>query len=179
MLMLVLMWTGMVIGCIILLVVVIGFASPRVATISRSVEVNATPEEVFPQLNNLKNFVEHWSPWTAKDPNASHTYNNIPEGTGAQYSWEGDRKKVGAGTMKITESERNKRVRTSLYFKGRGHAFANMHVEASGNGRSKVTWNFEGDNGNNPFGRLMGRFMDKLLGPDYEKGLNNLKAYFG
>ena len=36
-------------------------------------------------------------------------------------------------------------------------------------------WDFKGDMGMNPAGRLMGRMMDKFLGPDYEKGLDNLK----
>ena len=164
-----------VIGGIIFLVLVFGFLSPRMATVQRSVQVNATAEEVFPYLNNLKMFVDHWSPWTEKDPSAAHEYNDIAEGVGAFYSWKGEPKKVGEGSMKIVESETNKRVKTHLHFKGRGDAFASFIVDEAGDG-IKVTWDFESDSGMNPISRIFGRFMDKFLGPDYENGLSKLKA---
>ena len=47
--------------------------------------------------------------------------------------------------------------------------------EPSGTG-TKVTWTNEGDVGNNFMGRLFRPFFDKLMGPDFEKGLNRLKA---
>lgn len=162
---------------VILIMVLIGFASPRVAKMQRSIEINTNVDKVWPQLNNLKNFVDNWSPWTEKDPNAVHTFNDVSEGVGNAYTWKGAPKKVGEGSMEIVESEVNKKVRTSLEFKGRGKAIASFYVEDAGDGKIKVTWDFAGDNGNNPIARLFGRFMDKFLGPDYETGLNKLKSY--
>jgi uncharacterized protein YndB with AHSA1/START domain len=162
------------VGAIVLIVLLFGFASPRVATMERSVTINAPAEKVFPYLNNLKNFVDNWSPWSEKDPNATHEYNDIASGVGAFYSWKGEPKKVGEGSMKIVECEENKRVKTLLSFKGRGDAFAGWTVVDNGDS-VKVTWDFEADNGMNPVGRIFGRFMDKFLGPDYENGLNKLK----
>lgn len=162
------------VGVLILLLLLIGFTSPRVATMERSILIKASENDIFPYLNNLKSFVDHWSPWTEKDPNAKHVYNEIAKGIGAHYSWKGEPKKVGEGSMEIIESELNKRVKTLLNFKGRGAAFAAWTVKNAGD-HSKVTWNFESDNGMNPVGRIFGRFMDKFLGPDYEKGLNKLK----
>ena len=161
-------------GGLVALFLIIGFASPRVARMNRSIQIDSTPEKIFPYLNNLKSFVDNWSPWTEKDPNAAHEYNDVAEGVGAFYSWKGEPKKVGEGSMKILESEENKRVKTYLTFKGRGDALATFHVAPSGDG-VKVTWDFEADNGMNPMGRFFGRFMDKFLGPYYEAGLANLK----
>ena len=161
-------------GGIVVLFLLVGFTSPRYARMNRTIQINASAEQVFPYLNNLKTFVDTWSPWTEKDPNAAHEYNDIAEGQGAFYSWKGEPKKVGEGSMKILESETNKHVKTHLSFKGRGDAQAGWTIAESGDG-VKVTWDFESDNGMNPMGRFFGRFMDKFLGPDYEAGLNNLK----
>ena len=94
-------------GGLVALFLIIGFASPRVARMNRSIQINSTPEKIFPYLNNLKSFVDNWSPWTEKDPNAAHEYNDVAEGVGAFYSWKGEPKKVGEGSMKILESEEN------------------------------------------------------------------------
>ena len=41
---------------------------------------------------------------------------------------------------------------------------------------TRVTWTNEGDMGANPVNRYFGLFMDRLVGPDFEGGLKNLKA---
>ena len=165
-----------VVGGIVLLVLVIGFTSPRMAKMNRTIEINANSERIFTEMDSLKNFVDNWSPWTAKDPDAKHEYNEVLTGVGAKYSWVGNKKKVGSGTMEIVESESNKRVKTLLRFNGRGDAYASWYIESIGENKCKVTWDFESDNGNNPVGRIFGRMMDKFLGPDYEAGLSALKA---
>ena len=67
-------------GGIILLILLIGFTSPRISKMNRSVVIEASEAEIFPYLNNLKTFVDKWSPWTEKDPNATHNYNDVAEG---------------------------------------------------------------------------------------------------
>lgn len=163
---------------LVLLVIVYGFTRPRMAKISRSAVVKATPDVVFPYLESLKMFVENWSPWTDKDPNAVHEYNDIEKGEGAAYSWKGAPKKVGEGSMKITKVIELEEVHTDLEFKGRGKAKAIFYLEPVDDDRAEVIWTFESDNGNNPIGRIFGAMMDRFLGPDYEKGLNNLRNIF-
>jgi len=165
-----------VVGTIALLVLVVGFASPRVARFKKSTEIAAPPAKVFPYLNSVKRFSDEWSPWTGKDPAAKHTFSGPAEGVGARHAWEGDPKKVGSGTMEITESVPDQRVKAHLAFKGRGEADAGWTLEDLGGGRSRVTWDFEADNRNNPIARIFGRLMEKFIGPDYEKGLAKLKS---
>lgn len=163
-------------GLLVAFVLGFGFASPRVARMKRSIEIAAPPEKIWPNLNNLRNFVERWSPWSEKDPQAKHAFNEIAEGVGATFSWIGDPKKSGEGTMKITRSEPMTRVVSHLAFKGRGEADAGWTLEDLGGGRSRVTWDFEADNGMNPLARIFGRLIEKFLGPDYEQGLAKLKS---
>lgn len=39
----------------------------------------------------------------------------------------------------------------------------------------KVVWSDAGDLGMNPLSRWFGLFLDRMIGPDFEKGLSNLK----
>ena len=64
-----------------------------------------------------------------------------------------------------------------MEFTGQGEAISNFILTAKDSASTKLVWTFESDNGLNPFSRWMGLFMDKMLGPDYEKGLANMKAY--
>ncbi|MFT7613872.1 MAG: hypothetical protein ACI9J3_002852 [Parvicellaceae bacterium] len=158
---------------IVIILVIIGFLSPRFAKMQRTVTVKASASAIFPKLNNMQEFVK-WSPWTDKDPDAKHTYSGPESGLGCKYDWVGDKKKVGSGSMEIIESIENKRVNSTLKFHGRSDAEAGWTIVDNGES-CEVTWDFKGDMGSNPAGRLMGRMMDKFLGPDYQKGLENLK----
>ena len=169
----VLLW---VVAVLVLGVLVIGFTSPRITRMKRSIEIAAPPAKIFPRLNSVKRFSDEWSPWTEKDPAAKHAFTGPGEGVGSKHAWEGHPKKVGSGTMEITESVPNQRVKAHLAFKGRGEADAGWSLEDLGGGRSRLTWDFEADNRNNPIARIFGRLMEKFIGPDYEKGLAKLKA---
>ena len=169
----ILLWVVGSFAGIIVILTIIGFMSPRYAEMSRSIEIDASPENIFPRLNSMREFVK-WSPWTEKDPNARHEYEGPDSGIGSKYTWEGDKKTVGSGIMEIIESVENKRVNSTLQFNGRSNAEAGWTINTEGD-TTTVTWDFKGDMGSNPAGRLMGRMMDKFLGPQYEEGLQNLK----
>jgi hypothetical protein len=53
-------------------------------------------------------------------------------------------------------------------------ASGDLTFTPDGNG-TKVAWSINGDGGMNPIFRWFGLFMDKLVGPDFEAGLKNLK----
>jgi hypothetical protein len=168
-------WIGIGLLGLAFIVLIIGFLMPRKAYMKREIQINTDKQTVFGYANNLKKFVEHWSPWTEKDPDMETTYEGAEEGVGAVYSWKGDPKKVGYGTMKIIASEEPNKVVNFLSFGGRGDAEVSVIIEeGSGNG-VKVTWEYSADNGYNPIGRIFGSMMDKFLGPDFEQGLKNLK----
>ncbi len=61
-----------------------------------------------------------------------------------------------------------------LDFGPKGSASVGLHVETADQG-SRVTWAFDQDFGSNLIGRYFALILDGLIGPEYEKGLNNLQ----
>jgi effector-binding domain-containing protein len=100
-------------------------------------------------------------------------YNEIPAGAGAGYKWASANSKVGSGDMTITSSTQDS-ISTAMNFMENGIARGKF-VFAKKDSTTKVTWIMESNLGMNPIGRIYGLFMDTLLGPDFEKGLANLK----
>src|SRR5687767_6264783 len=73
--------------------------------VARSATIAAPPSDVFARVNDLHAW-EAWSPWAKLDPNMKQAYAGPAAGTGASYSWAGN-KNVGEGRMTITESRPN------------------------------------------------------------------------
>jgi hypothetical protein len=48
-------------------------------------------------------------------------------------------------------------------------------LEPAGGG-TRVTWTNTGDTGGNPLKHYLAASMDRMVGPDFEQGLANLKA---
>lgn len=157
----------------IALLAAISFALPGAVTVQRSITVNASPEKIFPLVNDLRKFNE-WSPWAPRDPKAVFEFNGPEAGVGASMTWQSEKSDVGSGTMEIIESEAPKRVLTALDFGEKGWANSRFVLEPSGGG-TKVTWGFETEFGNNPVKRWMGLMFDSWIGADYEEGLKRLK----
>ncbi|MCB9235815.1 MAG: SRPBCC family protein [Bacteroidia bacterium] len=161
-----------VIGAVFTLLMMV--IAPNQAKIERTTTINAALPVVFNQVNNVKNW-QKWSPWYEKDTTAKYTFSENPEGTGAWFSWEGN-KDVGSGKLTHTSVEGMARIEDEMDFGEMGKANASFTFEEA-EGGTKVTWGFLGDKvGVNPLGRLFNLLMDGLLGPDYEKGLAKLKT---
>lgn len=160
---------GLIIG-----LVAAAYILPREVPVIRSIVIDAPPEEIFPYVNSLQRAAE-WSPWLGIDPDVELTYSGPDEGVGNSLSWVSDHPNVGSGQQEITASEPNERVVSSLDFGDMGLATAQFTLERDGDG-TKVVWGLLADMGMNPIGRWMGLMMDGWVGPDYEKGLANLKA---
>lgn len=147
---------------------------PSAFRIARSTTINATPEQIFAFLNDFHQW-ELWSPWEKLDPTMKKTYGAAATGVGATYAWEGN-KKVGRGSMEITESESPKRVCIALNFFApiKANNKCEFTLTSKGEG-TEVVWAMTGNNG--LMARVMGVVMnmDKLVGKDFEKGLAELK----
>ena len=144
-------------------------------TVVRTASVDAPPERVYEQLVDFHNWT-NWSPWEDVDPDLSRTYSGAESGTGAVYEWSGNRK-AGQGRMEIVEAVEPSLVRIDLRFikplKSKTDSVFEVVPEGAG---SHVTWRMTGPR---PFIlKVMNIFtsMDKMIGPDFEKGLARLKA---
>ena len=80
--------------------------------LSRSANIAAPPGKVFPYINDFHNW-EAWSPWAKLDPACKNAFEGAPAGTGAIFSWAGN-KKVGEGRMTIMESRPTDLIRIKI-----------------------------------------------------------------
>lgn len=162
---------GVILALLIVVVGVVGVMLPKEYGLERSIVINASPEAIFPYVNNLEKNKE-WSPWEEEDSTIKETLGEIKEGLGATSSWESENS--GSGSMKIVESVPYSLIVNELDFGEMGTATGKWTFEVVENG-TKTTWFFDGeatDIGSKIFGAMIGSFM----GPQYEKGLKNLKA---
>jgi len=150
---------------VIIVLVGVAYMLPREAHVERSIVIDRPVATVFPLLNSLKRFNE-WSPWAQYDSNMKMTFSGPDSGPGAAMHWAGN-SKVGTGDEIITESIPDKRVSMDLSFGEMG---------TSDGSSTTVVWTLDASVGNNPIGRYMGLLMDKMVGPDYERGLASLKS---
>lgn len=174
--MIVLAWIGISLFGLALIFVIIGFTKPRMAYMKREILISSDKQTVFSYANDLKKFVEHWSPWTERDPNMETLFEGPAQGVDSVYKWKGDKKKVGYGLMKITSVDEPNKVVYFLSFGGKGDTEVSVQIEEVSSTEVKVIWDYSADNGNNPMARIFGSMMDKFLGPDFETGLKKLKA---
>ena len=163
---------GISLVAIVLLIAIVGLFLPSTVSLERSIVVNASAEKTYEQINTLKNW-EQWNPFLKMDPQSKISYNNIPSGPGATYTWAG--KKTGEGTMTILNTTPYSSVKFQLEFKGQGLSQSEFRLEESG-ATTKVTWAFSSSIGNNPFTRVFWTFGTKMMGDAFDSGLNDLKT---
>ena len=160
---------------VVVIFVIVVATRPSEFRVSRSVTMNAPAAAIFPHVNELKKW-EPWSPWMKLDPNAKSTFEGPEGGKGAAMTWAGNNE-VGEGKMTITESKPNELVRFHLEFykpmAGTSEAEFTFKPEGSG---TTVTWSMSGKN--NFIAKAMCMFMnmDEMVGGQFEKGLNSIKA---
>jgi len=155
-----------------LIVVVLGVGAflPKDFRVERSIEIDASPEAVFDQVNSLRKW-DAWSPWIARDPSIQNTYEGPEAGVGATVRWTSE--ESGEGTQEITLSERPTRIETALDFGDMGQPNADWTFEPSAEG-VRVTWGLSGT-ASGPLGGYFAKMMDGWVGADYETGLERLK----
>ena len=155
------------------LLLVVSLFLPSKYHVERSVMIKAPPATIFPLINNPSRWLE-WTAWTrAKDSTLTYAYSGPAEGAGAASEWTSQT--MGSGLMKFTSADPQKGVRFDLSFDG-GKFKSKGAVLIETNGEStKVTWTNDGELGGNPIARYFGLFMDKMVGRDYEEGLEKLR----
>ena len=110
------------------------------------------------------------------DPAMTHRYEGAESGVGAITGWSGNRK-AGEGRMEIIEAAAPLSVTVDLQFlkpwKAQNTTTFTLTPDAEG---TDIVWSMTGPL--NLVMKVMGIFksMDKMIGPDFEEGLANLKA---
>ncbi len=169
--------TILIVVCVVV-VLVLGVIAlrPPVFHLERSMVTKAPPERVFALINDFRLWPA-WSPWENIDPAMKKTFAGPATGTGAVYSWDGN-KKVGAGRMTIANTEPPGRIDIKLDFfrpfpANNTTTFTMVHDQF---GTTKVTWAMDGRNNFAAKAFQLVMSMDAVVGKDFAKGLAALKA---
>ena len=162
-----------VIAALTALVVGVGLFLPSRAHVERSILLNATPATVFTVLDGFGQF-QKWSPWADLDPAMKVTYRGPAEGVGARMDWSGN-SRAGRGSQEILESVPYRRIKVKLAFGDGGDFSATYAIVPAAEG-TRLTWAFDGDYGASLLGRYFGLLSERMIGPDFEKGLARLKT---
>ena len=161
------------VGVFILIALILGIVGPKSYDVNRSAIVAGTPEQVWPYVSDLKKMAL-WSPWAEKDTTMTVEYTGTDGAVGSMSSWSGN-KDVGKGSQTLSVLEPNSKVESKLVFLEpmAGESTAYTHLKDT-TGGTYVTWGIKGENGF--VGRIFGSIMnmDKMMAPDFERGLAKL-----
>jgi hypothetical protein len=154
--------------------VVVGLLLPSQWNVERSVVIHAEPRHVYPLVSDLKAW-QSWAVWTKDmDPEVKNEYGGPAQGVGAWWAWDGP--KMGHGKMTISKSEEAAGVWVEEM----------IETDESVNAKGSLTWKPEGgglkvtwvDQGTLPpvVGGYFRSMLEEMLGDNFQKGLENLKA---
>jgi hypothetical protein len=166
---------SILVGIIVVAALVIGAIEPTDIIVKRSALIKAPKEAVFEQMVLFKNW-PNWSPWYKMEPTAKIVYEGIDGEPGSSYRWAGG-KKTGAGMMSnsgVKGTEMNFDVLFTKPRKGKAHGILSADDTA---GMTKATWSFSMHMPYPMNAMCLFMDMDKMLGGDFESGLNNMKQY--
>lgn len=163
-----------VLGLLVVLAGVVAMQPPEYQ-VTRTATINAPANVVFDQINDFHKWPA-WSPWGKLDPGMKTSFAGPDAGAGAIYSWVGN-SDVGEGRMTILESRPSEFVRIKLEFikPFASVADTDFAVKAEGSGVT-VTWLMKGEHNFISKAMCMVQSMDKMIGPDFERGLAQLKT---
>lgn len=164
-------WTGVFILALILL----SFLFPSSIQVERDVKIDAPMFRVWDQVNDLRNW-EKWSPWKRMDPAMVMTFSNPPVGAKAFYKWESNDKRLGKGTLTITDVQPEQSITTELVFDGRGRESSQFAFKHDGQG-VRLTWSMKMHVGSMPWHRYFGAMMKGELKKQFDEGLKAIKFY--
>lgn len=162
----------------VLIAFVAGFVLPSQIHVERSLLISAPSTEIFPLVSDFNQW-EAWSPWAKIDPDAEMIIKG--SGVGQMMEWHSEDPEVGNGSQEVMAIDSPDYISTHLDFGDQGMADAMIQLTPQDNG-TLVSWSLDSDMRAGvpplmqPISTYFGFLMDKMVGQEYENGLNNLKA---
>ncbi|MDO5656647.1 MAG: GyrI-like domain-containing protein [Flavobacteriaceae bacterium] len=123
---------------------------PKTMHIEEEYVFDAPVERVFNHFNDLKRFTQFDS-WSRKDPDIKLNFSSPSSGEGASYMWESENRKIGQGSMSITDSRENEFIDYSLKIADmQGHTTEAIFQRID-DGKTRVIWSFDSSEAKYPF----------------------------
>jgi len=165
-------WLGIGILFLVALFLIIPFFLSSSFHVERTIEIEKPVNIVFQTAVDMNQRAK-WDPWIEMDPDAEINVQMTPEIISSGYTWKGEI--IGEGKITIQEFIPNELIKSKIEFIApqsmESDILWNFNKTDKG---SVVTWAFEGSL-SYPFEKWSGLFMDKFMGPQFEKGLSNFK----
>lgn len=161
----------LVVALLIALVSLVGTLLPRDYDFESRVEVNASPAEIFPLINQIRNW-QRWSMWNPERiENLDIQYRGNPAGVGAEQVWIDVR---GKGELKIIESEPNRRIKYRLNFGDFQKMESTIELVPEGD-TTRVVWRSAGRLPAGPFYGYFRPLFSRGMKDQYDQALAELK----
>jgi hypothetical protein len=162
---------------IIVLFLIIAFFLKKDYTVGKEIIIIKSKAAVFEYLKFLKN-QNKFNVWASMDPDMKTNFTGTDGTEGFISAWDSDNKNVGKGEqeiIKIVDGERiDYEIRFIKPFKSTSYAYITT-IAVDGN-HTKVHWGFSGNMKYPTNLTLLFMNMEKMIGGDLEKGLENLKT---
>jgi len=157
-------------GAFFLITIIMGIVMPSSYDVRRSIEINATPQEIHQIVGDLNQW-SNWTPWQKNDPNTKIEVSENSTGVGAKQKWVGNK----SGQLEIMRSDMNYGVDYNLSFSGDDTLTESSITYTPQGNSTTVSWNMIGEMPVPVIGSYVALIMDEMSGPTLEMGLKNLK----
>lgn len=162
---------------ILVLLLIIGMFVKKEYTVSSEVIVNKSKPFVFDYIRLLKNQNEY-SVWATMDPDMKKEFRGTDGTKGFISAWDSENKNVGKGEQEILKIADGERVDYEIRFikPFKSTSLASMSTVSVTENQTKVKWEFSGKMKYPMNLMLLFMNMEKMVGNDLDKGLQNLKT---
>jgi hypothetical protein len=166
-----------VLAGIIVLFLIIGLFVKKDYSVGKDIIVNKPKIAVFEYLKFLKN-QNKFSVWGSMDPNMKTEFRGTDGTVGFVSAWESDNNKnVGKGEQEILKMVDGERIDYEIRFLKpfKSTSWAYITTATVNDNQTKVHWGFTGKMKYPSNLTMLFMNMEKMVGGDLEKGLQNLK----
>lgn len=168
---------GLAVAGLIVLLLVVGLLMNGNYAVEREVTINKPKQQVFDYVKYLKN-QNQFSVWAKIDPGMKTEFRGEDATVGFVSAWDSENPKAGKGEQKILKIDDGNRIEYELHFikpfESTDHAY--MEFKAVNDSVTNVKWAFYGEMKFPMKLMLLAMNMEKMLAPDLQNGLNNLKG---
>jgi uncharacterized protein YndB with AHSA1/START domain len=147
---------------------------PREIKIKQRVLIKASPDQVFPYLNNPTDW-KNWSVWNKTyDPSMIYMYGGPQRGLGARQSWSGD--VIGNWQMIFTQSVEPDSLSYELTQEGSPFKTKGNFILQKSAGGTLVTWLQTTPLEDRPLAVYKGKWLQSKKEEELQQSLVNLQA---
>jgi len=157
-------------ACALAALTAASFALPRHVSVERTASMPAAPDAIIALAASNTGF-QTFNPYQTRDPDLKIALFGPVSGVGSGFSFDS---KDGTGRQTVAHVGEHS-VTYALDLGPLGQPTQSIQVVPDAQG-AQVTWRIDADMGFNPMFRVLGLFMDGMMGPTFELGLENLAA---